>query len=338
MTGELFCLPGDGDDSIPQTFEWDVELENDLGGYYSLRIVQGAQTVDSAPINIIDDEGRGAANPPPTATVSGAGSASGVLTTPTVSTPGTSLTSTTQTSTPGLSTSLVSATSTQANGSLVSGSAAASPSPQQPQNRDASSSSLGGGAIAGIVIGVLAFLAFLGVAVWIFLRRRKRMHTAGQRASTQFHIDEEKPRRQNGDEFIAPSAFADVFGTDPNSPKEPTATDRTNADGPKLGSYDRPQQTPELQDMRRSDGSVSGHHDLHSYGNKMENGVRASMTTVGPTSCTHVNPLSASELSGSELTESQRHNSEADSSHDRRSQVGSTVPGNQGPPTIHELG
>lgn len=173
----------DDDDGIVQQFEWDVDIGDNIGGYYSLRLIQGTQTVDSAPINIIDESGRSATAPLPSATTSQGGSTS--TTPPSITT---SAGGTTNTGNPA-SAADTSTTATGTTGTTRptggSGAATTTETSQRGNLTDSSligngggssGADLSGGAIAGIVIGVLAALSLVGLAIW-FLRRRKRTHT-----------------------------------------------------------------------------------------------------------------------------------------------------------------
>lgn len=167
------CLLDD-DDGAAQTFEWDVQLEDNPGGYYSLRLIQGTQTVDSAPINIIDENGQGATGPPPSATPSPGplGSATPVV-------------SSAQTDAIRSASASIAATATTDVTTAISGNTiTVVPDEATPTGNNASDTATGrsgssggdalsGGTIAGIVIGVLSFLTLTALLVFFLIRRHR---------------------------------------------------------------------------------------------------------------------------------------------------------------------
>lgn len=314
-----------------QTFEWDVELEDFPGGWYSLRLIQGTLTADSAPINIIDENGQGATGLPPgsSPTSSASGSApSSASATPTdaVGSESASIAATAST----LVTTVISGTTITAvpEGAAPTGNSTGDLS---SENNPGGGGGLSGGAIAGIVIGILAALALV-VLLAFFLVRRRRRYT---RSSSN-------EKSHAGGTYSTPSAFAGVARSGI------TTTDVPKKEGkPELPADDKPLRTqPGMHEMSSPDGSStlvsSGPYEMYSPdgsqsgGGIAGTGLSHSHSDASVTVRSGGNRSSVSEVMGSPVEDSQGSVSPPVGHAIPRKVVGGSGQGQ--PPTIHEMG
>ncbi|OAL28154.1 hypothetical protein AYO20_09573 [Fonsecaea nubica] len=249
---DVFNDDSDDDDGIVQQFEWDVDIGDNFGGYYSLRLIQGTQTVDSAPINIIDESGRSATAPLPSATTTQGDSSS---TAPPYIT--TSAGGTTDTGNPvsTYDTSTTTAGTTGTTRSAGGSGAAATTATAQPGNLTDPSllgsgggsggSDLSGGAIAGLVIGVLAALGLVGLAIW-FLRRRKRTHT----------------RKRQGLNYLVPSNHEKGLGDGKDATYVTPATVAGAGTGAPVGTNTATTLPSKIYERAELDGQPKPVHEL----------------------------------------------------------------------------
>ena len=244
-------MPVDDDDVAGQIFEWDVELENTPGGWYSLRIIQGTQTVDSAPINIIDENGVGATGPPPGAM-------------PTASVPESVPPSASAAPTDAIASesASIAATASTLVTTVISGTTiTAIPDEAAPTGNGTTGVSsqtntggggLSGGAIAGIVIGVLVLLALIGLLAFFLIRRRRRR-------SAHLTTNEKGPTDPT---YSTPAAFS---GTARSG--DITASDTKSGLKPELAADDKPLRTqPGMHEMSSPDSSApaQGPYEMYS--------------------------------------------------------------------------
>ncbi|KPI41846.1 uncharacterized protein AB675_5522 [Cyphellophora attinorum] len=328
-------LQDSGDDGLgAQTFGWDVELENTPGGWYSLRIIQGTQTVDSAPINVIDENGVGGTSPPPGSTPtsspppnSAPPSASAVSTpADAVGSVSASIAATAST----LVTTVISGTTVTAVPDAAAPTGGNNTTDTATETNTGGGGGLSGGAIAGIVIGVLGFLGLIGLLVFCFVRRLRR-----SRAS-HHHPTNEKGTR--GPTFLTPAAVSGVARSGSDTHKSDIK--------PELQADNKPlHHQPGMHEMSNPNATAapaSAPYEMYSPDGSRADGDRRvselshSTSDASRTVYSGGNRSSVGEMMGSPV----------DGSHGSVSpQMGQTVPrkavgGGQGgqPATIHEMG
>ncbi|KIV88787.1 hypothetical protein PV10_08431 [Exophiala mesophila] len=321
--------------NVVQSFEWDVDLENNPGGYYTLRLVQGTQTVDSTPINIVDELGRSATDPLPTSTAPASGTTSAAA-------------STSDSASASPSASGTSAPPTGEPSNTAAATAAAeSGTPPEGSNLDndavaGDGGGLSGGAIAGIVIGVLVIVALVGLLVWFLRRRAQRRRIRARSTEPGSGLNDEKDHRGDGDgTFLTAAPFAAAAVGAAHHGKGGIEPDLATSelDGGKKPSQNR-QGVYELHapDTARSPAS----HELHSPdASTLTNSGTGGTGTMSDVSRTEAGESSVGELIGSPVTSAV--SPAADSPQDTqrgaitRKEVGSTGPNSSTRPSVYEL-
>lgn len=301
----VYGNPDEPEGNVVQSFEWDIDLENNPGGYYSLRLVQGTQTVDSGPINIIDDLGRSATDPPPTSTAPTSGVASADVTT---SGPASASATSGATSVPTAATSDTAAATAGPTESAGTSTAAAAGTTGGSNPAEGGGGGggggLSGGAIAGIVIGVLVVVALVGFLVWFLRRRAQKRRTRERSTAAQSGFNDEKGHADGRGTFLTAAPFA-AAGV--GAAAAAAAAGATHGKGgieqesksSELDGVDKPLQSrPGVHELHAPDTGWPVSHELHSpdASTLATNGKR---DTTSDASRTEVGDSSVSELIGS---------------------------------------
>jgi hypothetical protein len=335
-------LPANGyaleEDGAIQGFEWDVELENPIGGYYSLRVVQGTQTADSNPIWIIDESGQGPTGPPPS------NSAPAV----TADSTGTSASPTNAAESMSQQSASIAATASTLVTTVISGTTiTVQPETTAPTGNSTSNPTdsnggggLSGGAIAGIVIGVLVLLVLICAVVW-FMRRRMQQ-------SRLSHNDPSTFEKKSEAEYTTPAAFAGgtVAAGAAGTLREPPSVSK-----PELHAEPKPlRASPGLHEMPSQDDKhpISGASESQS-----QDGSHSTLAGRAPHSRNISSPSDASGSTDRHAGSSELVGSLVGGSHGVSPQDTHVIPrknvsandnimddsGSNGiPPTIHEMG
>jgi hypothetical protein len=320
-----------------QTFGWDVELENTPGGWYSLRIIQGSQTVDSAPINVIDENGVGATVAPPGSTPtsspppSSAPPSASAVPTPTdaVGAVSASIAATAST----LVTTVISGTTVTAIPDAAAPTGGNNANNTNTETNTGGGGGLSGGAIAGIVVGVLVFFGLIGLLVFCFVRRLRR-----SRASHHHPMNEKGSRKTN---FLTPAGISGVERSSDNQ------DDNGNAGiKPELGADGVPLRSqPGMHEMSSPNATgapVGAPYEMYSPDGSRTNGDRGvselshSTSDASRTVYSGADRSSVGEMMGSPADGSQGSVSPPIGQTMQRKAIG----GSQGaqPATIHEIG
>ncbi|ETN38971.1 uncharacterized protein HMPREF1541_07013 [Cyphellophora europaea CBS 101466] len=328
----------DDDGVVDQTFEWDVELDSNPGGYYSLRLVQGTQTADSNPINIIDENGQGATGSSPT----------NVPSTPSsnpASTSAASATSTDGSASLSQASASIAATAATLVTTVISGTTiTAAPSgsatdgrTSDPADGGTGSDGLPGGAVAGIVIGAIGLVTLIVLLVW-FVRRRARNSRRSHGVPSTVEPEKREP------DFATPALFAGIPRSGATlSDKGGNGKFELQSDAKALRT------TPGVHEMHSPDETTNASSDLYELPSPDASQTAASIRQAHTTSNASGTDRSDGKNPDShEIARSaDSHNHQSVSPSQRHAIPRKTVPGTgvngkgsgRGqPPAVHELG